>query len=52
MNYNLNDVSVWIILLLGACGFFLFFIRMCDWWRDRMGSDPLEYWRRKRQKNR
>jgi len=48
MNYNLNDVSVWIIILIAACGFLLCFSRMCDWWRDTTGSDPLEHWRRKR----
>ena len=48
MIYNLNDVSVWVIILGAASGFFLCFLRLCDWLRDRTGPDPIEHWRMKR----
>jgi uncharacterized membrane protein len=48
MIYNLNDVSVWIIILGAASGFFLCFLRLCDWWKDRSGPDPIDHWRMKR----
>jgi hypothetical protein len=48
MIYTLNDVSIWIIVLGAASGFFLSFLRLCDWLRDRTGPDPIEHWRMKR----
>jgi hypothetical protein len=48
MIYSLNEVCVWIVILGAASGFFMCLLRLCDWWKDRTGPDPIEHWRKKR----
>jgi hypothetical protein len=49
MNYTVNDVALWMVILVIAYAFFLCIVKGRNWWRDRMGYDPLERWRKKRQ---
>jgi hypothetical protein len=47
MDYSVNDVVIWIVILVVTYALFRCSLRVRDWWRDRIGYDPIERWRKK-----
>jgi hypothetical protein len=35
MNYTVNDVALWMVILVIAYAFFLCIVKGRNWWRDR-----------------
>jgi biopolymer transport protein ExbB/TolQ len=42
MDYSVNDVVIWIVIFIVIYALFRCVLRVRDWWKERIGYDPIE----------